>query len=186
MKIPSLRSVSTLLALVALSVSAQAQHLIVFGSSGPAASLFRASGHAAGNIDVSDSETSLRLRSPNFWSLQAQATQLSLDLADAAPGEYLSIEVKGRVHDADPVLRLVLLSADWHAKSEWNFDLSGINNETFTTVKARTPLGAPVKVGDAPPLDLGLPIRNAQILAIASSGNQSWVVELESIKVVAP
>lgn len=171
---------------VTVSASVFAQPLLSFGSPGRAAGAFRAAGEVPESISVTDTEFSLRIRSPNYWSLHAQATTLYADYADADMADYFAIEVRGTITDESPVLRIVLISDDWSSKSEWTFNLSGINPDSYTTIRATEPIATPKPVDETPPLNLSAPVNNAQILAFASVGNRPWHLEIRSLQVTKP
>jgi hypothetical protein len=186
MKLPAPRLLLGCIAALFAFTSAHSEVLIAFGSAGPVAGKFKASGNAAAQLAVEDVDGALKIRSPNFWTTQAQGTELGIDLTKASPKDFLAIEIKGTVTDEKPILRLILLSADWSQKSEYTFDLSGINPDTFTVVKARSALGTPDNAIDTNLVDLGVPVGVAQILTTAQLGNRSWRLELKSLQIVKP
>lgn len=169
---------------LATSVAMAFEAALTFGTDSPTSGKVKAAGPAAESVTVEETNDSIQIRTPNFWSCLVQADGINLDLGLSKPDSSLAIEVRGTVTGKSPNARLILFAPGWFKKSIWHFDLSDINPDTYTLVKATTPLSTPAEPHDGEALDVTGIVGVMQISTTAEETDKPWDIEIKSIQLV--
>lgn len=178
MKVTIRRSAASLLFLpFLLTTDLWAQPEVVFGENSGVVPPIVMPGAEA---DIESNADSIRVTSPNFWSLRVQMDNVDADFIRADPAEHFVIEVACRTGDVAPALELVMINADWSGKAFYRFELMDAQGGETVRIKSTTPISDPVTVeGNFSPLS-GI-VKNLQILAKAERGNSAWEIDLKSL-----
>ena len=152
--------------------------LISFGTDSATAGKGKTSGPHAEVPTLVETSDAIQLSTPNWWSALIQFEKFAPVAFDGvAPTDFLTLTVKGHASGPSPKLKVLLFSPDWKKKAEWDFDLSAIKPDEFTTIKAGSSLGEPVGEGQT-----GVP-PSVGVLQVTTRGNddKAWSLEIQSI-----
>lgn len=158
--------------------------VLSLGSESSTSGKAKPAGPFAQNLTVTETKDSVQISTPNFWSGQVQFDGLKMDLSSAKSTSSLAIEVKGSVTGKNPKLRVILFAPGWVAKSAWQFDLTDINPDDYTIVKAISPLATPSEESDGPPLDVNGLVGVMQMITTGQDTDKPWDLEIKSIQIV--
>jgi hypothetical protein len=158
-----------------------AEPLLTFGTESLTAGKCATHGPNAAVPTLVEVKDSMQLTTPNWWSALIQVEKFTpVSLAGVAPTDFLTLTVKGHAGGPSPKLKVLLFSPDWQKKAEWEFDLSGIKPDEFTTIKAGSSLGEPLGEGNSTLSSVGV-----VQMATRGNDNQAWNLDIQSIGVAA-
>jgi len=171
---------AAVLVFVLVPAAWSAEPLLTFGTESLTGGKCATHGPNAAIPTLTESKDSLQLTTPNWWSTIIQVEKFTpVSFAEVAPADFLTLTVKGHASGSSPKLKVLLFSPDWQKKAEWDFDLSDIKPDEFTTIKAGSSLGEPLGEGNASvPPSVGV----VQMVT-RGSDNQAWNLDIQSIGV---
>lgn len=165
--------------LLALPLRATDEALVSFGENSSTAGKAKLIGPNAPKVQLNETKQSLQIQAPDPWSTIVQVLEIEpASLASFNPGDSLSISVKGVPGGNAPRLKVQLVApGNWQQWASWDFDLSSIKPDEFTTITAETNLQSPSeKLGEELPASAG----TIQIFTKAKSPGQ-WNLEIKSL-----
>lgn len=176
-----------LLACLALIAgAATAEPLIEFGSGKGKSQALQPDSGSASLAKVEYAEDYVRITGPSAWENRLAAQGLNIR-TKADKEDYLELEIAGFAGTDSPRLTLVLKSADWSQSTYWEFDLSGIKEDEFTRVRAKTSLAQGNDEAQHQPFNpLKSRIGVIYIHTAATVGSTPWDVRLRAIHTSRP
>jgi hypothetical protein len=168
-----------LLGALALTTAVAADPLVGFGENSATAGKHTLMGPSAPKVQLTETKDSLQIQAPDPWSTIVQFLELSpISLASIKPSDSLTVTVKGSPGGNEPRLRIQIVSpGNWQQWASWEFDLSSVRPDEYTTITADTAFQAPsAKLGETLPANLG----TLQIFTLGKSPGP-WELEIQSV-----
>jgi hypothetical protein len=178
-----MKRLSLAILLIALLPSATLAEppLVGFGENSATVGKSKLLGPNAPKVQVAETKDSLIIQAPDPWSTILQFLELpSIPLTNVKPGDSLALTVKGVAGGNAPVVRVQIVSpGNWQQWAAWDFDLSDLKPDEYTTIKAQSVFEKPAdKLGEELPADLG----SLQIFTKGKSPGP-WELEIQSLGV---
>lgn len=161
-------------------VSSSSVTLVEFGSESKTAGKGKTSGPNAATVDLAETKDGIMVHTPNVWSCLLQYEKIEVDFSETSPKDYLTIQVKGTVTGNNPQLKVLFFTPDWKQKSTWVFDLSKIDPDEYTTIKATTPLNKPLEAPADSTVEFSGVFGIIQIATKAEETNTGWAFGIKS------
>jgi hypothetical protein len=162
-----------------LASAAAADPLIGFGENSATAGKPTLMGPNAPKVQIAETKDSLKIQAPDPWSTIVQYLELNpISLAALNPADSLTLTVKGSPGGTAPRLRVQIVApGNWQQWASWEFDLSLVRPDEYTTITADTAFQAPAtKLGEVLPASVG----SLQIFTLGKSPG-SWDLEIQSL-----
>lgn len=135
---------------------------------------------ADGEMILEATDEALGVQAPSFWKCGWQVQNPSLPNLDTTKGEPLILMARGESANAELVLRLRFVSADWSRADIYEIPLQGVRAGEFVEFPATTPLGEPVEQENGG-LSGGESIGAVQFL-FRGTGNSPLDLDLQEIR----
>ena len=169
----------SLFAFVALGTTGFAEDtLVTFGSSSSLAGKAVHMGPGASKSEMTETAEALVVKEPDPWSMNMQIKDVTgVSLESVGQDDYFTLTIKGRAQGEGQVVRVQFVATGWQTWAMYEFDISGISQDEFTTVKALTPVKQPFKSQGT------LPFTTVEALQLFTWGKMpaTWELEFKSI-----